>query len=93
MKGVKEGIGDTHLSDTYVVFEPNQVKSAEKNRGTFSPTNPDITMNLTRSDKATPIALIEDLKREAARRDPRNRQPSTAEVAKDIETRAPVVVP
>ena len=72
----------------------NQTKkpSVETSQAAVAPTG-DVTMNLTRSDKSTPIDLIEDLKQEAARRDPRNRQPSTAEVLSDIQSRAPEVVP
>lgn len=34
----------------YVVFEPTQIKSAIGNRGTFDPTNPDITFSLSDMD-------------------------------------------
>ena len=33
---------------SWIAFDPEQVKSAIGNRGTFDPTNPDITMNQTR---------------------------------------------
>jgi hypothetical protein len=48
LRDVDEGIGETHSGDTYIVFNPRQVKSSEKNRGTYDPTNPDITANITR---------------------------------------------
>ena len=37
--------GDTE-STVYIVFEPTQIKSATGNRGTYDPTNPDITFQL-----------------------------------------------
>lgn len=33
----------------YIAFEPNQIKSATDNRGTFDPKNPDITFSVRRS--------------------------------------------
>lgn len=42
--------------DSYMVFHPDQIKSALGNLGTFDPTNPDITMNQTR--KSTPVPSI-----------------------------------
>ena len=37
-KGVPE------VSDSYIVFDPKQIKSAIGNRGTYDPDNPDINM-------------------------------------------------
>lgn len=37
-----DGLGDSPRSDVYVVFEPTQIKSATGNRGTFTPTDPNI---------------------------------------------------
>jgi hypothetical protein len=46
LREIKEGIGESHRSDTYIVFDPKQVKSATNNKGTYGLTNPDITANL-----------------------------------------------
>lgn len=35
--------GNDYNPDEYVAFRPEQIKSATRNRGTFDPTNPDIT--------------------------------------------------
>lgn len=45
IKNVDDGIGDKgrNLATSYAIFSPTQVKSATANRGTFDPTNPDIT--------------------------------------------------
>lgn len=37
---------EAHLSDTYVVFDPRQVKSATGNRGTFNPEDRRLSFNL-----------------------------------------------
>lgn len=42
-KNVAEGDG----SDSYIVFDPTQIKSATTNRGSFDPANPDIEYSLT----------------------------------------------
>jgi predicted amidophosphoribosyltransferase len=36
---------ESHLSDTYVVFDPRQVKSATGNRGTFNPEDSRLSLN------------------------------------------------
>jgi hypothetical protein len=46
-RGRREGLiirntSDPYADDIYVAFEPTQIKSATGNRGTFSPTDPDI---------------------------------------------------
>jgi len=37
------GFDGIKLGDDYVVFEPNQIKSAVKNNGNYDPNNPNIT--------------------------------------------------
>lgn len=37
----------------YIAFEPNQIKSATDNRGTFDPKNPDITFSVIGPNAAT----------------------------------------
>lgn len=41
-----DGIVQSLSGDEVVVFEPNQIKSATDNRGTFDPGNPDITFSI-----------------------------------------------
>lgn len=41
-----EGYDGVKLDDDYIVFEPTQIKSATKNKGTFDSTNPKITHSL-----------------------------------------------
>lgn len=57
------GNGKTKPFNEIVVFDPKQVKSATENRGTFDPTNPDITMNQTRREKE-PLLPYDDLVKE-----------------------------
>jgi len=46
-------------SVTWVVYEPNQIKSAEKNKGKFDPSNPSITASVVRRvPEIREIALI-----------------------------------
>lgn len=46
----------------YIVFEPEQIKSATGNKGTFSPTSPDITENIERQ-YILPSAFSQQLER------------------------------
>jgi len=41
---ISRGYDGVKLDDVYVVFEPEQIKSATDNAGDFNPNNPDITM-------------------------------------------------
>jgi len=44
VKNIDDSIGQTgDMGDTYVAFHPTQIKSATGNRGTFNPSEPDIT--------------------------------------------------
>lgn len=54
----KESKGD----DSYIVFEPEQIKSATGNKGTFSPTSADITENIERQ-YILPSAFSQQLER------------------------------
>ena len=49
-----DGVIWKHKSgDEYLVFEPTQIKSAIGNKGTFDPSNPDITMSVAEQDPVT----------------------------------------
>ena len=53
---MERGYDGVKLDDTYIVFEPNQIKSATDNLGTFDAANPDI-----RFRKITDQSLIDKL--------------------------------
>ena len=57
LRGVKEGIGQRSVGDTYIVFDPKQVKGV-KNSGAFSRDTADLALNRQR---------IGDLRRKALR--------------------------
>jgi hypothetical protein len=45
-RGVVDG---SHVSDVYVVFNPNQIKSADRNTGAFDPTDLTITASISKT--------------------------------------------
>jgi len=55
LRDIKEGIGERYRGDTYVVFDPKQVKSAEKNSGAFDPHDPNILRNREKPKEDTPV--------------------------------------
>ena len=57
-------IKDKGMPDNFVAFEPTQIKSAIGNRGTFDPTNPDITK--AEGGKINPIKTPQQMLLEAA---------------------------
>jgi hypothetical protein len=48
LRNVKEGIGERYRGDTYIVFDPKQVKHAERNIEKFDPNDPNILAHLTK---------------------------------------------
>ncbi len=52
-KNYGEVIKGEEVEDSYIAFEPTQIKSATGNRGTFDPTNPDITFSMDSISKVS----------------------------------------
>lgn len=52
------------LADSYIAFEPTQIKSATENQGTFDPTNPDIRFALEDDPWAEFDELVGSLERD-----------------------------
>ncbi|HEX5426652.1 MAG TPA: hypothetical protein VFW94_24280 [Candidatus Acidoferrales bacterium] len=85
----------------FQIIEPSDIKRARSIVNRYLHKKSDesvtgvegITMNLTRADKSTPVPEIEELKAEALRRKPRTGNPDLDETMKDVERRAPVMVP
>ena len=65
IKNVKDDYNNdsrTRPTDTYVVFNSTQIKSATENKGTFDPENPDIRMDRrVETGKAMTVASVENI--------------------------------
>lgn len=72
------GKGDP-ISDNYVVFDPNQIKSATGNRGTFDPNSPKITEAVMPTDHAAKIKLIQSIIAQTGATPPKPKQAQEAE--------------
>jgi hypothetical protein len=55
-------VDHSKTSDLYVAFEPEQIKSATGNRGTFDPSNPDIRFMPSLHPEAMPVVQATDKK-------------------------------
>ncbi|MBQ7262482.1 MAG: hypothetical protein IJR14_02065 [Synergistaceae bacterium] len=61
LRGVLEGVDDPQRGTTYIVFSPEQIKSATDNRGTFDAGDPDIYHQTYSEDEAAAMGLGEEM--------------------------------
>ena len=88
MRNIKDNKHNRLATGTnYIVFNPNQIKSATGNRGTFDPHDADITKSLMKSrvkahpmtTKSGKLAMVKEYERHLA-----HRGPATAEQVEEV---------